>query len=63
MRWEMMGFSASEIASTAFSNPKMFRARGETTLALPPLGLRLNGSASAISAKADLMSDIYISIM
>jgi hypothetical protein len=27
MRWEM-GFSASEIASTAFSNPKYFRARG-----------------------------------
>jgi hypothetical protein len=24
MRWEM-GFSASEIASTAFSNPKIFR--------------------------------------
>jgi hypothetical protein len=27
MRWEM-GFSASEIASTAFSNPKIVRARG-----------------------------------
>jgi hypothetical protein len=26
MRWEM-GFSASEIASAAFSNPKMFRAQ------------------------------------
>jgi hypothetical protein len=27
MRWEM-GFSASEIASTAFSNPKIVRTRG-----------------------------------
>jgi hypothetical protein len=31
MRWEM-GFSASEIASTAFSNPKIFRARED----IPP---------------------------
>jgi hypothetical protein len=33
MRWEM-GFSASEIASTAFSNPKIVRARGDTPLVL-----------------------------
>jgi hypothetical protein len=35
MRWKL-GFSASEIASTAFSNPKIFRARGT-----PPSRLRL----------------------
>jgi hypothetical protein len=38
MCWEM-GFSALEIASTALSNSKIFRARGDTPLALRLLGL------------------------
>jgi hypothetical protein len=44
MRWEM-GVSASEIASTAFSNPKIFRVR----LALPPLGLCPQSSAISVN--------------
>jgi hypothetical protein len=50
MRWEM-GFSASEIASTAFSNPNIFRARGEHPPRTPPA--RAFGWSSVI---ADLMS-------
>jgi hypothetical protein len=41
MRWEM-GFSASEIASTAFSNPKIFHARGTPPCAPPILNMFLH---------------------
>jgi hypothetical protein len=38
MHWEM-GFSASEIASTAFSNPKIFRSPAQDLNVVPGICL------------------------